>query len=66
MSVPEFSSLLSVLHYEEIADSIPAVRQLFFVENDHEIFSTVILSLPLIQEKQFIGLRIHLKPTKVC
>ena len=27
-------------------------RQHSFVENDHEIFSTVILSLPLIQEGQ--------------
>ena len=27
-------------------------RQHFFVETDHEIFSTVILSLPLIQEGQ--------------
>ena len=27
-------------------------RQYSFVENDHEIFSTVILSLPLIQEGQ--------------
>ena len=27
-------------------------RQQSFVENDHEIFSTVILSLPLIQEGQ--------------
>ena len=27
-------------------------RQHFFVEIDHEIFSTVILSLPLIQEGQ--------------
>ena len=28
-------------------------RQDFFVEIDNEIFSTVILSLPLIQERQF-------------
>ena len=27
-------------------------RQHSFVENDHEIFSTIILSLPLIQERQ--------------
>ena len=30
----------------------PRVRQHSFVEIDHEIFSTVILSLPLIQEGQ--------------
>ena len=30
----------------------PPVRQHFFVETDHEIFSTVILSLPQIQEGQ--------------
>ena len=30
----------------------PLGRQHFFVEIDHEIFSTVILSLPLIQEGQ--------------
>ena len=32
-------------------------RQHSFVEIDHEIFSTVILSLPLIQEGQFCGER---------
>ena len=30
-------------------------RQHSFVETDHEIFSTVILSLPLIQEGQFVS-----------
>ena len=30
----------------------PWVRQQSYAENDHEIFSTVILSLPLIQEGQ--------------
>ena len=30
----------------------PPVRQHSFVETDHEILSTVILSLPLIQEGQ--------------
>ena len=30
----------------------PPGRQHFFVETDHEIFSTFILSLPLIQEGQ--------------
>ena len=30
-------------------------RQHSFVEIDHEIFSTVILSLPLIQEGQFLA-----------
>ena len=29
-------------------------RQHFFMEIDHEIFSTVILFLPLIQEGQFL------------
>ena len=36
---------------QEVAGSIfSGVRQHSFVENDHEIFSTVILSLLLIQE----------------
>ena len=38
---------------QEVAGSAPhRGRQHSFVENDHEIFSTVILSLPLIQEGQ--------------
>ena len=41
---------------QEVAGSTPAevgnIRQHSFVEIDHEIFSTVILSLPLIQEGQ--------------
>ena len=38
---------------QEVAGSIPRRgRQHSFVEIDHEIFSTVILSLPLIQEGQ--------------
>ena len=37
---------------QEVAGSTPAERQHSFVEIDHEIFSTVILSLPLIQEGQ--------------
>ena len=39
---------------QEVAGSTPAPigRQHSFVEIDHEIFSTVILSLPLIQEGQ--------------
>ena len=39
---------------QEVAGSTPARRgrQHSFVEIDHEIFSTVILSLPLIQEGQ--------------
>ena len=37
---------------QEVAGSTPLGRQHSFVENDHEIFSTVILSLPLIQEGQ--------------
>ena len=37
---------------EEVAGSPPPGRQHSFVETDHEIFSTVILSLPLIQEGQ--------------
>ena len=38
---------------QEVAGSILApVLQHSFVEIDHEIFSTVILSLPLIQEGQ--------------
>ena len=38
---------------QEVAGSTPSRgRQNSFVEIDHEIFSTVILSLPLIQEGQ--------------
>ena len=38
---------------QKIPGSTPAkCRQHFFVEIDHETFSTVILSLPLIQEGQ--------------
>ena len=38
---------------QEVAGSSPAeVGNISFVEIDHEIFSTVILSLPLIQERQ--------------
>ena len=35
--------------YQEAAGSTPVGSATFFVEIDHEIFSTVILSLPLIQ-----------------
>ena len=35
---------------QEVVGSIPAESATFFVEIDHEIFSTVIISLPLIQE----------------
>ena len=37
---------------QEVAGSTPPGRQHSFVEIDHEIFSTVILSLLLIQEDQ--------------
>ena len=37
---------------QEVAGSTPPGRQHSFVEIDHEIFSTVIFSLPLIQEGQ--------------
>ena len=38
---------------QEVASSIPApVRQHYFMEIDHEIFSNVILSLLLIKEGQ--------------
>ena len=38
---------------QEVAGLTPAeISNIFFVEIDHEIFSTVILSLPLIQEGQ--------------
>ena len=37
---------------QEVAGSIPPDRQHSFVEIGHEIISTVILSLPLIQEWQ--------------
>ena len=35
---------------QEVACSTPAGRQHSFMEIDHEMFSTVILSLPLIEE----------------
>ena len=37
---------------QEVSGSTPPDWQLFFIENDHKIFSTVILSFPLIQEGQ--------------
>ena len=37
---------------QEVAGSTPPDRQHSFVEIDHGLFSTVILSLPLIQERQ--------------
>ena len=37
---------------QEIVGSIPARLATYFVEIDHEIFSTVILALLLIQEGQ--------------
>ena len=37
---------------DQFAGSTPRGRQHSFVEIDHEIFSMVILSLPLIQEGQ--------------
>ena len=37
---------------QEVVDSTPPSRQHSILEIDHEIFSTVILSLPLIQEGQ--------------
>ena len=37
---------------QEVAGSTPAEVAHSFVEIDHEIFSTVILSLPLIQEER--------------
>ena len=43
---------------QEVAGATPtevATLQHIFVEIDHEIFSTVILSLPLIQERQLLS-----------
>ena len=37
---------------QEVASSTPPGLQHSFVEIDHEIFSTVVLSLPLIQDGQ--------------
>ena len=37
---------------QEVAGSTPPGRQNSVVEIDHEIFSTVILSVPLLQEGQ--------------
>ena len=42
----------SVAQLDAPSDWRPGGRQHSFVEIDHEIFSTVILSLPLIQERQ--------------
>ena len=42
----------SVAQLDAPSDWSPEGRQHSFVEIDHEIFSTVILSLPLIQEGQ--------------
>ena len=41
---------------QEVADSTPPGRQHSFVQIDHEIFSTAILSLPLIQEEKLTAL----------
>ena len=41
----------------EVAGLTPARSAIFFREVDHEIFSTVILSLLLIEEGQFSGKR---------
>ena len=43
---------------DQVARSIPTRSATFvraFVDVDHEIFSTVVLSLPLIQEGQFLA-----------
>ena len=40
---------------QEVAGSTPAGWQHSFMEIDHEIYSAVILSLPLIQEGQFLA-----------
>ena len=46
-------NLLTVmLNFDSNKETLSLSRQLSFVEIDHEIFSTVILSLPLIQEGQ--------------
>ena len=37
---------------QEVADSTPLGRHYFYMEIDHKIFSTVILSIPLIREGQ--------------
>ena len=37
---------------QEVEDQPLTVQQHFFIETDHEIFYTVILSLPLVQEVQ--------------
>ena len=42
----------SVAHLDACPTGDPAGLQHSFVEIDHEIFSTVILSLPLLQEEQ--------------
>ena len=47
-----YSRPASVAQLDAPSDWRPGGRQHSFVEIDHEIFSTVILSLPLIQEGQ--------------
>ena len=63
-SIPKFGALSGALPApvaqldarptgdQVVAGSTPAGQQHSFVEIDHEIFSTFILSLPLIQEGQ--------------
>ena len=57
VSIGMMSALLAQLDAhltgdQEIAGSTPTMSVNFFVEIDHELFSTVILCLPLIQEGQ--------------
>ena len=47
-----FLTLLPPTGDQEVAGSTPFGSATLFVEIDHEIFSTVILSLPLIQDGQ--------------
>ena len=53
LSTPRWLSWMHVrLVIRRFRVRLPPCRQHSFVEIDHEIFSTVILSLPLIQEGQ--------------
>ena len=57
----KFATLLkaSVAQLDAPSDWRPGGRQHSFMEIDHQIFSTVILCLPLIQEGQFWRKNVH-------
>ena len=52
---PQWLSWMHPTRDQEVVGSTPQGRQHSFMEIDHEIFSTVILSIPLIQEGQLVS-----------